>query len=230
MTTSFPTGLDALTNPAAGDPTTSPSHSAQHANVNDAVEAIEAKVGIDASTDLLSHDRRLRSRNEVHATTTFTNSTAENTLFTFTVPQNEPKAGDVYRLTMWGRLFNNSAGAITYTYRFKFGGTTTNGGPALSITQNALQRGWRAVYEIMFETTAAERTFAHLICTATGVDGGGLAAFGTSETLLGFNSAAVDSTSASRAIAFTCQMGTADANGSIDLRVAVLERIKGLTG
>lgn len=46
MSTNFPTSLDTLTNPASGDPLNNPSHSAQHANVNDAIEAIEAKVGI----------------------------------------------------------------------------------------------------------------------------------------------------------------------------------------
>lgn len=50
MSTNFPTSLDTLTNPTGTDALTSPSHAAQHANANDAVEAIEAKVGIGAST------------------------------------------------------------------------------------------------------------------------------------------------------------------------------------
>jgi hypothetical protein len=50
MSTNFPTSLDSLTNPTGTDPLSSPSHSAQHANANDAIEAIEAKVGIAAST------------------------------------------------------------------------------------------------------------------------------------------------------------------------------------
>lgn len=41
MTTNFPTSVDALTNPTAGDALNSPSHSAQHTNANDAIEAIE---------------------------------------------------------------------------------------------------------------------------------------------------------------------------------------------
>jgi hypothetical protein len=46
----FPASLDALSNPSASNNTNSPSHASQHANANDAIEAIEAKVGIGAST------------------------------------------------------------------------------------------------------------------------------------------------------------------------------------
>ena len=46
MATNYPTSLDALTNPVSNDSLNSPSHSAQHANANDAIEAIEAKLGI----------------------------------------------------------------------------------------------------------------------------------------------------------------------------------------
>lgn len=46
MATAYPTGLDVFTNPTAGSSLTSPSHADQHANINDAVEALEAKVAI----------------------------------------------------------------------------------------------------------------------------------------------------------------------------------------
>ena len=49
MATSFPAGLDALTNPTSADSLASPDHAAQHANVNDAVEAIEVQIGTTAS-------------------------------------------------------------------------------------------------------------------------------------------------------------------------------------
>lgn len=41
MPTNFPTSVDVLTNPVSNDSLNSPSHSAQHANANDAIEAIE---------------------------------------------------------------------------------------------------------------------------------------------------------------------------------------------
>ena len=60
--TNFPTSLDALTNPSALDGLTG--HAAQHANVNDAIEAIEAKLGIDGSADVDSVDYKLGTKQD----------------------------------------------------------------------------------------------------------------------------------------------------------------------
>lgn len=60
MATNFPSSLDTLTNPTSGDSLNSPSHSAQHANVNDAVEALQAKVGVDSSAVTTSIDYKVR--------------------------------------------------------------------------------------------------------------------------------------------------------------------------
>ena len=49
MATSYPTSVDAFTNPTSSDPLTSPDHAAQHANINDAVEAIETAIGTTAA-------------------------------------------------------------------------------------------------------------------------------------------------------------------------------------
>lgn len=57
MSISFPASLDTLTNPIATDGLTG--HAEQHANVNDAIEAIEAKVGINASADTNSLDYKV---------------------------------------------------------------------------------------------------------------------------------------------------------------------------
>lgn len=46
MPTSYPASFDALTNPASADPLTSPSHASQHANANDAIEAIQVRAGL----------------------------------------------------------------------------------------------------------------------------------------------------------------------------------------
>jgi hypothetical protein len=46
----FPTSLDTLTNPTSGNTLDSPSHSVQHSDANDILEALEAKVGIGTST------------------------------------------------------------------------------------------------------------------------------------------------------------------------------------
>lgn len=49
MAINFPTSLDNFTNPSSGNTLDSPSHSLQHSDINDAVEALQAKVGIGAS-------------------------------------------------------------------------------------------------------------------------------------------------------------------------------------
>ncbi len=59
MATLYPTSLDALTNPTATDSTTTVSHADQHANANDAIEALQAKVGIDSSAVTSSLDYRV---------------------------------------------------------------------------------------------------------------------------------------------------------------------------
>ena len=59
MATLFPTSLDTLVNPVSGDNVNSPSHAAQHANANDAIEALEAVVGITNSTNVQSHEYRI---------------------------------------------------------------------------------------------------------------------------------------------------------------------------
>ena len=59
MSTNFPTSLDALTNPSGTDSMSSPSHSGQHTDANDAIEALQAKVGADSSAVATSHDYKI---------------------------------------------------------------------------------------------------------------------------------------------------------------------------
>jgi hypothetical protein len=56
VTTSFPSGLDNFTNPAGTSLLTNPDHAGQHTDLNDAVEALEAKVGVDGSLVTTSLD------------------------------------------------------------------------------------------------------------------------------------------------------------------------------
>jgi hypothetical protein len=59
MATNFPTSLDTLTNPSAADTLDSPPHDEQHADANDAIEALQAKVGVDSSAVTSSHDYKI---------------------------------------------------------------------------------------------------------------------------------------------------------------------------
>ena len=61
MATNFPTSLDSLTNPQGTDSVAAVPHAAQHANANDAIEALEAKVGANNSAVTTSLDYRIRT-------------------------------------------------------------------------------------------------------------------------------------------------------------------------
>jgi len=77
MSTNYPTSLDSFTNPTSGQNLNSPSHSEQHANANDSIEALEAKVGADSSAVTTSHDYKL---GEVTGTDKAVGKTATQTL------------------------------------------------------------------------------------------------------------------------------------------------------
>lgn len=57
MATNFPTSLDDLSNPQATD--SMAGHAALHGNVNDALEAIQAKIGVDGSSNPSSIDYKV---------------------------------------------------------------------------------------------------------------------------------------------------------------------------
>ena len=59
MAISYPTSLDTLTNPTAGSSVASPSHAQQHSDANDAIEALQSKVGVDGSNVPYSHDYKI---------------------------------------------------------------------------------------------------------------------------------------------------------------------------
>lgn len=59
MATSFPTSLDALTNPTGSSSLTSPDHAGQHTDANDAIEALQAKVGVNSSAVTSSLDYKI---------------------------------------------------------------------------------------------------------------------------------------------------------------------------
>jgi len=61
MAVNFPNSIDTLTNPSSTDNLDSPSHSGQHSDINDAVEALETKVGADSSAVASSLDYKVNT-------------------------------------------------------------------------------------------------------------------------------------------------------------------------
>lgn len=82
MATNFPASLDTLTNPTSSDSLSSPSHSAQHANANDAIEALQAKVGVDSSAVTSSLDYKVA---QLEAQGTYTDYSGSITFNNFTL-------------------------------------------------------------------------------------------------------------------------------------------------
>lgn len=77
MSISFPTSLDSFTNPASGDSQATVNHATQHDNANDAIAALEAKVGVDSSAVATSLDYKVKSTSSVdpgHKHTKLTNT------------------------------------------------------------------------------------------------------------------------------------------------------------
>jgi len=66
MAITFPTSLDSLVNPATTNTLNSPSHAGQHSDANDAIEALEAKVGVNGSAVNTSLDFLVKNTTSGH--------------------------------------------------------------------------------------------------------------------------------------------------------------------
>lgn len=107
MATNYPTSLDSFTNPTSGDTLSSVPHATQHANANDAIAALEAKVGINSSAVTTSHDYKLSGITGTDKAMSKTGTeTATNKTFTAPIINvGSDATGDMY--------YRNSGGAFT---------------------------------------------------------------------------------------------------------------------
>lgn len=110
MPTNFPTSVDSLVNPLSTDPQNAPSHSAQHANANDAIEAIEAYL-LDSFTVLTAGTTAMALATNINVQVT----PNANATFTTTVPS----AG------LRCQLYILTSGTSSYTITFGSGFRTT---------------------------------------------------------------------------------------------------------
>jgi len=84
MAIDYPTSLDTLTNPSSGDKQNSPDHASQHAEANDILEELEAKVGVtdSAVTTTIDYFVEQEKLGWIYANQTWTYDSAS----TITVP------------------------------------------------------------------------------------------------------------------------------------------------
>ncbi len=112
MSINYPTSLDSLPNPTNTDllenATLALDHDQQHSNANDAIEALEAKVGINGSAVTTSHDYKLSAVTGSAKALTSGTSTQSVTGLNLTNPTltvGSDATGDMY--------YRNSSGALT---------------------------------------------------------------------------------------------------------------------
>lgn len=122
MATNYPISLDSLTNPTSTDSVATVDHAAQHANANDAIEALQAKVGADSSAVTSSHDYKL---SEVTSTDKAVGKTASQTLTNKTLTS--PKIGTAITDTNGNEIIETPATASAVNHLKITNATTGNG-------------------------------------------------------------------------------------------------------
>lgn len=104
MSINYPTTLDTFSNPSATDlmenSNAALDHDVQHSNANDAIEALEAKVGVNGSAVTTSHDYKL---SEVTSTDKAVGKTATQTLTNKTLTSPKVNVGSDATGDMWYR-------------------------------------------------------------------------------------------------------------------------------
>lgn len=163
----FPTDLDVLTNPVSTtllDDGTIPHHS-QHADANDAIEALETKVGIDSSADTASIDYRL---NAIEARMLFDHyadvgnvGTGEDDLYSDTIAAGQLAANGDKIVAQYALAFVSSATA-TRRVRAYFGGTSVFDSGALTFGSTGASDVWLTIIR---ESASVVRCIAEFVAT-----------------------------------------------------------------
>jgi len=112
MATNFPGSLDSFTNPTSADTLDNPPHDQQHADVNDAVEALQAKVGVDGSAVTSSLDYKVANQGLVLVKS----QTIGSGVSSVTVTDAFSSTFDNYRI-----MVNGTLGSVSLSLGIRFG-------------------------------------------------------------------------------------------------------------
>lgn len=129
MSTTFPTTKDTYTNPSTTSPVNSPSHAGQHTNANDAILALETKVGVDGSADTTSLDYKVKNAASVDPGHKHTLSSLQGTV---------PTASQLVRVNASGTNLEASGKTVPTGAIVGDTDTQTLSGKTLSSTNNTV--------------------------------------------------------------------------------------------
>jgi hypothetical protein len=149
MSTSFPAALDNFTNPAPTSPRSD--HAAQHANANDAIEAIEARIGVIGSTDPASLTYRTSAAGEGSAISALNAKTTP--VDADLIGLSDSAAGGVLKKFSWANL-KAALQSVFATLAGVVGGQTLNGGTAAGETLTLRSTTHATKGKILFGTSA----------------------------------------------------------------------------
>ena len=176
MATNFPTSIDALTNPLSTDTLASPDHAAQHANVNDAIEAIETAIGTTAAPVLAKLASPTFTGTPAAPTAAIGTSTTQLATTAFVAVQLSPigmitaYAGSAAP-TNWQLCYGQAISRTTYASLFAVISTTYGVGDG-STTFNVPDLRGRTVAGLdnMGGTDAGRLSTANTLGTTTGTE------------------------------------------------------------
>ena len=151
MSTNFPGALDSLTNPLGSDSMAVVSHAAQHTNANDAIEALQVRVGITGSTDPASLTYRVSADGEGAAIAALTSKTTP--VDADLVGLSDSAAGGVLKKLSWTSI-KTALQSVFATLAGIAGGQTLNGGTAASETLTLRSTAHATKGKILFGTSA----------------------------------------------------------------------------
>lgn len=137
MATSYPSGLDSFSNPVSTDLLTNPSHADQHTNANDAIEAIEAELGINPSASDSTVAARLTPGclQATRSTSVQSVPEATTTIIFNSITNEDDENGEITLNTSTGVVTINRTGWYHIEASILLSGGTT-GYRALSLAKN----------------------------------------------------------------------------------------------
>jgi hypothetical protein len=131
------------------------SHAAQHTNANDAIEALQVRVGITGSTDVASLSYRVSADGEGAAIAALTAKTTP--VDADLVGLSDSAAGGVLKKLSWSSI-KTALQSVFATLAGIAGGQTLNGGTAASETLTLRSTAHATKGKILFGTSAYDET------------------------------------------------------------------------